>query len=147
MQDNLNKMKKCLNNLSVRAYVSTSSLIERNQTFLLFILGSGLLFHSTQDSSLAQIAGGGAGAGGAGGGITSGYTGLKYGEVCSRILDMHADGGYGSLLATIAGIGAIISSAMGGFKAAWGLIIVAISSFILDAYRTLFFGNSCGGPF
>ena len=144
-------MKKCLNNLSVRVYVSTLSFIERKQTLLLFILGTGLLFHSTQESSLAQILGGGGGGtgtgGGAGGGITSGYRGLKYGEVCKRIIDMHADGGYGSLLAAMAGVGAIISSAMGGFKAAWTLIVVAISSFILDAYRTLFFGNSCGGPF
>jgi len=144
-------MKKCLNNLSVRVYVSTLSFIERNQTLLLFILGTGLLFHSIQDSSLAQqaVAGGGGTGGGAGGGggITSGYRGIKYGEVCKRILDMHADGGYGSLLAAIAGVGAIITSAMGGFKTAWALIVVAISSFILDAYRTLFFGNSCGGPF
>ena len=144
-------MKKCLNNLSVSAYVRSSTFIEQNQTLLLFIFGTVLLFESTQEVSLAQIAGvpggGNGGGAGGGGGITSGYRGVKYGEVCSRILDIHADGGYGSLLATIAGVAAIIAAAMGGFKAAWSLIVVAISSFILNAYRTLFFGTSCGGPF
>ena len=141
-------MKKCLNNLSISAYVRGLNFLERNQTLLLFIFGTALIFQSTQETSLAQLAGAaGGGNGGAGGGITSGYRGIKYGEVCKRILDIHADGGYGSLLTAMAGVGAIFASAMGGFKAAWSLVVVAIGSFILDAYRTLFFGDSCGGPF
>ena len=67
----IKKMKKRLNNLSVSAYVRVSMFVEQNQTLLLFIFGTVLLFESTQEVSLAQIAGvPGGGNGGAGGGRT-----------------------------------------------------------------------------
>lgn len=137
-------MQKCFNNLSISSYVRLATFIERHQALTLFLLSSCLVFFGAAEHVSAQDPPGG---GGGGGGLTGGYRGVKYGEICKRILEMHAKGGYGALLTSLAGIGAILASAMGGFKAAWSLLVVAIGSFLLNSYRTLFFGESCGGPF
>lgn len=72
------------------------------------------------------------------------YDGAKYGTICNNVLDM-ADGTFGAMLTAIAGIGAIIASAMGGFKAAWACVVVAVGGFILRGYMTLFFPQCSGG--
>ena len=50
------------------------------------------------------------------------------------------EGAYGALLATVAGIGAIVSSAFGQYRAAYNFLIVSISSFILRAMVSMWFG-------
>lgn len=67
----------------------------------------------------------------------------RYREACSRLLGL-IEGPFGALVTTAAGIGAVISSALGGFKIAWVLIVTAVGAFILRSYTTLFFGGSCG---
>ena len=71
------------------------------------------------------------------------YDGSKYGTICNYVLDM-ADGPFGAMLTAIAGIGAIVASAMGGFKAAWACVVVSVGGFILRGYLVLFF-PPCGG--
>lgn len=68
-----------------------------------------------------------------------------YSNACDGILGL-VEGSFGSLVTAGAGIGAIIASAVGGFKAAWTLLVVAVGSFILRSYITLFNGNCDGGP-
>jgi hypothetical protein len=67
------------------------------------------------------------------------YTPGKFGGICNTIIEALATDNLGSLLAALAGVGAIIASAMGGFKAAWGLVVVSVSSFILKAYIDIWF--------
>lgn len=117
----------------------TALVLERHQRFILFFFGLFLISSGILDFADAQNAGG----------ITSGYhTGdkNKFSDVCKKIVEMHGkDGNYAALLTSLSGIAAIIASAMGGFKSAWGLLVVAIGSFILNSYRSLFFWDSCGG--
>jgi hypothetical protein len=67
----------------------------------------------------------------------------SYGQACDGLLQL-VEGTFGALLTAAAGIGAIVASAVGGFKMAWTLVVVSIGSFILRAYIGLFNG-SCGG--
>ena len=62
---------------------------------------------------------------------------------CDRILG-YIEGGFGSLVAAAAGLAAIIAAAVGGFKAAWALLVVGVGSFIVRSYITLFL-SPCGG--
>lgn len=58
-------------------------------------------------------------------------------QACNKLLQ-YIEGSFGSLVATAAGIGAIVAAAVGGFKAAWCLLVCSIGAFILRAYITLF---------
>ena len=58
---------------------------------------------------------------------------------CGRLL-MFIEGAFGALLATTAGIAAIISSAIGNYRMFWALLVVSLGSFILRSFLTLFFG-------
>jgi hypothetical protein len=66
------------------------------------------------------------------------FSPTKFNEACGRLLQM-IEGPFGALITTAAGIGAIIASAVGGFRTAWALIVVSVGAFILRAYITLFF--------
>ena len=61
-----------------------------------------------------------------------------YSAACGRLLGL-IEGSFGALITVGAGLGAIISSSVGGFRTAWTLLVVAVGAFILRAYVTLFF--------
>jgi len=130
--DNKLQVEKKLHNMSISVYFKLIDLLERNQCLLLFFFGISLLLLGTSDIASAQGAGG----------IGSGYDGDRFGDVCKHFLESHRTG-FGSLLTAISGLGAIIASAMGGFKAAWGLLVVSIGSFILNTYKNLWFDGTC----
>lgn len=69
----------------------------------------------------------------------------KYGIACNYLLGL-MEGPFGALVTAAAGVGAIVAAALGGFKMAWTLIVVAVGAFILRAYITLFFAG-CGAYF
>ena len=56
-------------------------------------------------------------------------------------LFMLIEGSFGALIMVVSGIGAIISAAMGAYRAAVGMLVVALGSFILRALVTIFFGG------
>ncbi len=58
-------------------------------------------------------------------------------EACKQLLS-YIEGGFASLVAAAAGLGAIIAAAVGGFKAAWGLLVVSVGAFILRSYIGVF---------
>ncbi len=51
------------------------------------------------------------------------------------------EGAFGALIMVIAGILAIISAAMGGYRNAISMLVVALGAFILRALISLFFGT------
>lgn len=51
------------------------------------------------------------------------------------------EGALGALIMVVAGLGAIVSSAMGAYRAAVGMLVVAVGAFILRALVSLFFGD------
>lgn len=66
----------------------------------------------------------------------------KFGTICQKALS-YIEGGFGALVAAIAGIGAIVASAAGGFRMAWALLVVSIGAFILREYVGLLFAGKC----
>lgn len=71
------------------------------------------------------------------------YEGQQYGKLCSMILQELA-GDLGSMFASIAGVGAVVASAMGGMKMAWSLVVVSIGAYLLQTYQEIWF-NPCSG--
>ena len=51
------------------------------------------------------------------------------------------EGAFGALIMVVAGLGAIIAAAMGAYRAALGMLVVALGAFILRALVSLFFGT------
>lgn len=66
----------------------------------------------------------------------------RYGQACDNVVNL-MKGPFGAMLTSVSGVGAIVASAMGGFKMAWGLLVVSASSFILRGYMDVFFQGKC----
>lgn len=95
--------------------------------------------------------GSGGGFGGFGGGSGAGFVDaapipsgdpganvLRLEQVLQKIFT-YMEGSFGALVMVASGIGAIFASAFGQFKAALGLLVVAIGAFILRSLVTTFF--------
>lgn len=108
-----------------------AALAERHANFLLFLFGMTLVSLGSGELAQAQA------------------NAAEYTEACGRLLAL-IEGPFGALITVGAGVGAIIASAVGGFKMAWTLVVVAVGAFILRAYITLFFApcfaGNVGGP-
>ncbi len=75
----------------------------------------------------------------------SGYDDGLFKKACSGILkyqDGSGSDGLGSLLTAVAGMGAIISAAVGGFRVAWALLVVSVGTYILGDFIRSPFGYS-----
>jgi hypothetical protein len=70
------------------------------------------------------------------------YDDSLWGDACGRVL-AYIQGGFGGLLSAVAGIGAIVASAAGGFRMAWALIVVSVGAYILGEYIDIFFKGMC----
>jgi len=57
-------------------------------------------------------------------------------------LFMLIEGSFGALIMVVSGIGAIIAASMGAYRAAVGMLVVALGAFILRALVSLFFGST-----
>jgi hypothetical protein len=55
------------------------------------------------------------------------------------------EGAFGALVMVVAGLGAIVAAALGSYRAAVSLLVVAVGSFILRALVSLFFGTDFAG--
>lgn len=51
------------------------------------------------------------------------------------------EGAFGALIMVVSGLGAIVAAAMGAYRAAVGMLVVAVGAFILRALVSLFFGT------
>jgi len=51
------------------------------------------------------------------------------------------EGAFGALIMVVSGLGAIVAAAMGAYRAAVGMLVVAVGAFILRALVSLFFGE------
>jgi hypothetical protein len=117
-QRSLNGCRKGYHRICCRTVLAA----EKHSSKLLFGFGVLLLFGGMSELAQAQNV-----AGAAGGAYAA----------CGLLLE-YMETGFGALVAAAAGVGAIIAAAVGGFKAAWSLLVVSIGAFILRAYITLF---------
>ena len=93
----------------------------------LFLLGTALLIGGISAGATAQ-------------GLETNYNDLRVSGSVNAILT-YMEGTFGALIMAAAGIGAILSSAFGQYKAALGCLIVAVGSFILRSFLATFFND------
>lgn len=73
-------------------------------------------------------------------GLTTTYNDVRVSNSVNAILT-YVEGTFGALVMVSAGIGAIISSAFGQYRAALGLLVVAVGAFILRSILSTFFND------
>lgn len=94
---------------------------------MLFVLGVGLLSAGLADSASAA-------------GLTTRFNDTRLANSVNAILT-YLEGTFGALVMVCAGVGAILSSAFGQYKAALGLMVVAVGAFILRSFIGTFFND------
>lgn len=72
---------------------------------------------------------------------TATYNDTRIASAVNVIL-AHIEGSFGALVMVAAGIGAILSSAFGNYRAALALLVVAVGSFILRSLIGTFFNDT-----
>lgn len=144
MNKNLKQISRKYKDVCTTAQVKGAALIAKHGQALMFLGGVALLTHGLESLSHAGVVGvPGAGTGGAGGdsALQVDTKAIKA-AYCGLIGLMQ--GSFGALITAVAGIGAIIASAVGAYRAAMNFIVVACGSFILQAMVDLFFNVDCG---
>ena len=68
------------------------------------------------------------------------YNDARIGEAFDRVLT-YLEGTFGALIMVAAGLGAILSSAFGQYRAALGCLVVAVGTFILRSFISTFFNT------
>ena len=122
----------CYNNFSTKIYCQTKNFIHTNGNLFLFIVGTVILvagLGSLQVAS-AQYA---TPTTTVGGDWNQGIINAIYGVF------QWLDGGFGALIMIGAGLLAIVTAAMGAYKAAMACLVVAAGTFILRSFAKLFF--------
>lgn len=99
--------------------------------FALFVLGIALLTAGLVNGANAQFFDEGQA-------IT--YNDHRLAESVNAIL-LYLEGTFGALVMVAAGLGAILSSAFGQYRAALGCLIVAVGAFILRSILSTFFND------
>ena len=147
---NLNKASRTAREKYLSTSLSAYRFFLKHSDIILCVVGVVIIIHGLdqlahaagaeaagngQRGDASQGSGGGsrAGAGNAGGSVINGNAV----QACSRNVG-YIEGGFGTLVASAAGIGAIISAAVGGFKTAWSLLVVSVGCFILRTFLYLF---------
>ncbi len=93
----------------------------------LFLIGIGLLSAGLVHGASAQI-------------DVGNYNDQRIALAVNRIFT-YLEGSFGALVMVAAGIGAIFASAFGQYKAALGLLVVAVGAFILRSLVSTFFND------
>lgn len=109
------------------------SLILRRENILLICFGFLLLLLGLHLIAVAND------------GLTGSYSEADFDDILIRNsvgnLFMLIEGAFGALIMVVAGLMAIIAAAMGGYRTALGMLVVAVGAFILRALVSLFFGT------
>ena len=107
---------------------------ERHANAFLFVLGVALVSGGIAEYSIAQ-----------GAGPTGSFSEAAYDDQLVRSsvgnLFRLIEGAFGALIMVVSGLGAIVAAAMGAYRAAVGMLVVAVGAFILRALVSLFFGT------
>ena len=120
----LNGLGSRYNNFATEIYCSTKNFLSENGNLCLFIMGSLLLVAGLGSLQVASASGWNAGM-----------------IQAIRGVFNWLDGGFGALIMVGAGLLAIVTAAMGAYKAAMACLVVAAGTFILRAFARLFFND------
>lgn len=126
----MKKIRSAFKNFAVKVGAAITAPSSAQIQMALFCLGVTLILAGTVSAVLAQ------------GDLGSSY---EYNDdriaEAVDIIFRYIQGSFGALIMVCAGIGAIISSAFGGYRAALGLLVVAIGAFILRSLVRTFFND------
>ena len=115
------------------ACTNAAVFVEQHANAFLFVLGVALLGSGLVELSLAQ-----------GGGPSGSYSQAQFDDTLIRNsvgnLFKLIEGAFGALIMVVSGLGAIVAAAMGAYRAAVGMLVVAVGAFILRSLVSLFFG-------
>lgn len=127
MKPTLVKFCECLRDVRV----SLTRLADKRAELLLFTLGVILLLDGMYTISVAQT--------------DRSFSEANFDDSLIRgsvgNLFKLIEGAFGALVMVVSGLGAIIAAAMGAYRAAVGMLVVAVGSFILRSLVSLFFGT------
>ena len=131
----ISKAAAGLSTAMTKGYVNVTSFINRNSAILLLVFGLIILTAGLADLSFAY-------SGSASGTGTNGpnFDQSRISDAVSLLFDL-IEGAFGALVMVVAGLAAIISAAMGAYRAALGMLVVAVGAFILRSLVSLFFGT------
>jgi hypothetical protein len=124
------KSKFCTVSQKVSSVLSAPT--EKQSQVMLFALGVGLLALGLNEGATAATAGTS--------GLATSYNDSRLADSLNAILT-YIEGTFGAMVMVAAGIGAILSSAMGQYRAALGLLVVAVGAFILRSLIGTFFND------
>lgn len=117
----------------------TVLFFERNITTFMLILGAVLLIGGLHELSQAQQ----------NNQALATFSKAQYNDkgITAAVGNLFAliEGAFGALIMVISGLGAIVAAAMGAYRAAVGMLVVAVGAFVLRSLVSLFFGTGFTG--
>ena len=122
----MENIKRKFNELSRSVGAAIVAPSNRQIQFMLLVLGVALLSAGLVSESVAQA---------------PAYNDERIVNAVNKIL-IYLQGSFGALVMVCAGLGAIVSSAFGQYRAALGLLVVAVGAFILRSLMGTFFNTS-----
>jgi hypothetical protein len=114
---------------SIGAAIASPS--KRHAQFALFLVGVALIGAGLSMDAIAQ---------GTTGGRAIRYNDARVTQAVNGVL-LYLEGSFGALVMVASGIGAIMSAAFGQYRAALGLMVVAVGAFILRSLMSTFFND------
>lgn len=124
---------KTLNGVSTKAVCQVRSFIDQNANMILF--GLGILLLSSGLTEVAQ----------ASSTNNVGYARANFDErqISAAVGNLFrlVEGSFGALIMVVAGLGAIVAAAMGAYRLAVSMLVVAVGAFILRSLVSIFFGT------
>ena len=114
-----------LNDFIIEQYCKFSNYGYRYANLCLFVFGVCILTYGLAKFSYADVA-------------SSAAEDIIKEQLC-KILTL-IQGPFGALITIVAGLAAIVTAAMGGYKLAMSCVVIACGSYIISAFVALFFG-------
>lgn len=130
----MNRLIEKVKKLGIKTYTSFTNPSKEQIQFALFFVGVVLLTLGSAKAGLAQSSD-------SIGDDVGSYNDERIASAVARIFT-YLEGSFGALVMVCAGLGAILSSAFGQYRAALGCLVVAIGAFILRAFVITFFNTN-----
>jgi hypothetical protein len=127
MKNSIKKIKSVYLNACQKIGAAKVAPSKAQYQLMLFAFGVTLLSLGLSENAFAQVIG------------TTGVVNDTRLNAVMQLLFGYIEGSFGALIMVAAGIGAIVSAAFGQYRAALGLLVVAVGAFILRSLVKTFF--------
>ena len=111
-----------------QAYALATSPSNAHIQLALFVMGVALVTAGLVSGAIAQV-------------MDDGEVNAERINYAVQKIFKYIEGSFGMLIMVVSGLGAIMSSAFGQYKAALGCLVVAVGSFILRSVASTFFNT------